>query len=65
VATDYCMAVCCHDLALYLMQGRWNARLDMTENLVSTEWPDDLKSTASKFGRPDNRHKSGMEVEFA
>jgi hypothetical protein len=37
----------------------------MTENLVSTEWPDDLKSTASKFGRPDNRHKSGMEVEFA
>jgi hypothetical protein len=65
VAADYYIAVCCHDFAIYLMQGRWNARADMTCNLFRTEWPDDIKSLASKFGRADNIRRSLMEVELA
>ena len=64
-ATDYCMAVCCFDFAIYLMLGRWNARCDMTSNMVSTEWPNNIKSSASKFGRVDNIHRDFMEVEMA
>ena len=41
VATDHCMAVCCADLAMFLMDGRWNVKEMLTKGLVATEWPED------------------------
>jgi hypothetical protein len=64
-ATDHCMAVSCFDFAIFLMLGRWNARSDMTSNMFSTEWPNNIKSSASKFGRVNNIHRDFMEVEMA
>ncbi len=31
IATDHCMAVCCSDLAMYLMDGRWNVKEMLTK----------------------------------
>jgi hypothetical protein len=59
------MAVCCYDLALFLMEGRWNSRDSLTENLISTEWPADMDSLMRKFGCAENRHRDVVEVEFA
>ena len=63
-ATNYCMAVCCIDLALYLMNGRWGARDRMTVIMVSTIWPEGKRS-ARKFDSPFRRHKDEAEVAMA
>ena len=63
-ATDHCMAVCCYDLAIYLMTGRRDSKNLMTRNLVSTIWPEEKKSI-SKFGNPFYRTRDETEVETA
>ena len=50
-ATDYCMAVCCTDLAMFLMDGRWCGREMLTKGLVATEWPEDQKSLRGTMGK--------------
>jgi len=65
VATDHCMAVCCTDLAMFLMDGRWNVREMLTKGLVATEWPVEQKSLMSNYGKRENLAKATMEVEVA
>ena len=63
-AMDYCMAVCCYDLAIYLMKGRRDSKDMMTRNIMSTVWPEEKKSI-SKFGNPFYRNRDEAEVETA
>ena len=65
VATDHCMAVCCTDLAMFRMDGRWNVREMLTKGLVATEWPEDQKSLMKNYGKRENLAKATMEVEVA
>ena len=65
VATDYCMAVCCTDLAMFLMDGRWCGREMLTKGLVATEWPADQKSLMRNYGKRENMARATMEVEVA